>query len=116
MQVELLKSKIHRATITQVNLDYKGSLSLDESLMRAASLLENEKVQVVNLNNGSRFETYVLKEGIDTGIVCLNGAAARLGIPGDKVIIMSFAHFSSQEAQEHKPTIIKLDERNKISR
>ena len=114
MLIELLKSKIHRATITQANLAYEGSLSLDEDLMKAASLLEGEKVHVVNLNNGSRLETYVMKEKPNSGIVCLNGATARLGMPGDKIIIMSFSHFSIQEAEEYKPMVVTVDEHNKI--
>ena len=92
MTIEILKSKIHRATITQTNLNYNGSISIDEDLMEAAKLIEFEKVQVVNINNGERLETYVIKGERGTGVISLNGAAARKAHPGDLVIIAAFAH------------------------
>jgi aspartate 1-decarboxylase len=91
MQIQILKSKIHRAVITEANLDYVGSLTLDEDLMDAANLIENEKVQIVNVNNGERLETYIIKGKRGSGIVCLNGPAARKGAEGDIVIVISYA-------------------------
>lgn len=115
MRRELFKSKIHRATVTEANLDYEGSVTIDEDLMTAADLLPHERVQVVNVNNGARFETYVLPGEAGTGVVCLNGAAARLGEIGDRVIIISYAHFEEAEAAAHQPRVVTVDERNRIS-
>lgn len=115
MRRELFKSKIHRATVTDANLDYEGSVTIDEDLMTAADLLPHERVQVVNVNNGARFETYVLPGEAGTGVVCLNGAAARLGEIGDRVIIISYAHFEEAEAAAHQPRVVTVDERNRIS-
>lgn len=109
----MMKSKLHRATVTEANLHYVGSITIDEDLMDAADLWENEKVQIVNNNNGVRLETYVIKGPRGTGVICLNGAAARLVQPGDKVIIISYAGMTNEEARGYKPTIVILDENNR---
>ena len=109
MLIEVLKSKIHRVSITGANLHYIGSITIDEDLMDAANLIENEKVHVLNLNNGERLETYVIKGKRGSGDICLNGAAARKVIVGDVIIIMSFALLDIQEAKSFKPTIIFPD-------
>lgn len=109
MHIEVLKSKIHRVTVTEANLNYMGSITIDEDLMDAASLLENEKVQVVNINNGERFETYVITGERGTGIICLNGPAARKVAVGDIVIIMSYAMMDFEEARRFKPVILLPD-------
>jgi len=114
LEIEILKSKIHRATLTEANLNYVGSLTLDELLMEGANLIENEKVQVVNNNNGSRIETYVIKGERGSGVCCLNGAAARHGHPGDIVIIMSYARMDFEKAKQLKPKVIFPDAHNKI--
>ncbi|EGG32291.1 aspartate 1-decarboxylase [Paenibacillus sp. HGF5] len=109
----MMKSKIHRATVTEANLNYVGSITIDENLMEAADLLENEKVQIVNNNNGARLETYVIKGERGSGVICLNGAAARLVQPGDNVIIISYAMMSKEEYDHHTPTVVIVDESNK---
>lgn len=109
----MMKSKIHRATVTEANLNYVGSITIDEDLMEAADLLENEKVQIVNNNNGARLETYVIKGERGSGVICLNGAAARLVQPGDNVIIISYAMMSKEEYDTHTPTVVIVDELNK---
>ena len=109
----MMKSKLHRATVTEANLNYVGSITIDEDLMDAADLFENEKVQIVNNNNGARFETYVITGARGSGVICLNGAAARLVQPGDKVIIISYGMMTSEEAKAHKPVITILDDQNK---
>ncbi len=109
MFIEVLKSKIHQASITGANLNYIGSITIDEDLMDAARLIENEKVHVLNLNNGERIETYVIKGNRGSGEICLNGAAARKVIVGDIIIIMSFAMMNSEEAKLFKPTIVFPD-------
>ncbi|WP_435925316.1 aspartate 1-decarboxylase [Paenibacillus sp. DYY-L-2] len=109
----MMKSKIHRATVTEANLNYIGSITIDESLMEAADLLENEKVQIVNNNNGARLETYVIPGPRGSGVICLNGAAARLVQPGDNVIIISYAQMSAEELKTHKPTVVFVDENNR---
>jgi aspartate 1-decarboxylase len=109
MLIEVLKSKIHKASITGANLHYIGSITIDEDLMDAAKLIENEKVHVLNLNNGERLETYVIRGNRGSGEICLNGAAARKVIPGDVIIIMSFAFMDSDEAKLFKPTIVFPD-------
>lgn len=109
----MMKSKIHRATVTEANLNYVGSITIDEDLMDAADLLENEKVQIVNNNNGARLETYVIKGERGSGVICLNGAAARLVQPGDNVIIISYAMMSKEEYTNHKPTVVIVDADNK---
>ena len=103
MQIEILKSKVHRAAITEANLNYVGSLTLDEDLMDAANLIENEKIQVVNVNNGSRIETYLIKGKRGSGVCCLNGPAARRGATGDIVIIISYASMDFEEAKNFTP-------------
>ena len=109
MFIEVVKSKIHRVSITGADLNYIGSITIDEDLIDAANLIENEKVQVLNLNNGERFETYVIKGIRGSGDICLNGAAARKVIIGDIIIILSFALLDSEEAKSFKPTIIFPD-------
>lgn len=106
MMIEVLKSKLHRVKITDANLDYIGSITIDEDLMDAANLIEGEKVQVVNNNNGERLETYVIKGKRGSGCVCLNGAAARKGMVGDTVIIISYAHMDFEEAKTFRPTVV----------
>lgn len=115
MIIEVLKSKIHRATITQANLNYIGSISIDEDLMDAANLIEFEKVQVVNINNGERLETYVIRGERGTGVISLNGAAARKAHVGDLVIIASYAQMDFEEAKKHKPFIVFPTSQNKLS-
>ncbi len=114
MIIEVVKSKIHRATITDANLNYIGSITIDEELMEAANLLEFEKVQVVNNNNGERLETYVIRGERGTGTICLNGAAARKAQKGDIVIIVSYAQMEFEEAKKFKPSIIFPDSGNKL--
>lgn len=114
MQIEVLKSKIHRAVITEANLNYVGSITLDENLIEAANIIENEKVQVVNVNNGERLETYVIKGKRGSGICCLNGPAARKGMVGDVVVIISYASMEFDEAKKFKPWIVFPKEGNKI--
>lgn len=109
----MMKSKIHRATVTEANLNYVGSITIDEDLMEAADLLENEKVQIVNNNNGARLETYVITGKRGSGVICLNGAAARLVQPGDNVIIISYAMMSNEEYENYKPTVVFVDDSNK---
>ena len=111
----VFKSKLHRATVTQACLDYVGSITIDEDLMEAADILINEKVQVVDINNGERFETYAIPGPRGSGVICLNGAAARLVHPGDKVIIITYAVVDDQEAKGWKPTVAFLNEANQIS-
>jgi aspartate 1-decarboxylase len=113
MQIEVLKSKIHRATITEANLNYVGSITIDEDLLDAANLIENEKVQVVNVNNGERLETYIIKGKRGSGICCLNGPAARKGMPGDIVVIISYALMDFEKAKSFKPWIVFPKEGNK---
>ena len=115
MNIEVLKSKIHRVRITEAELHYVGSITLDEDLMDAAHIVENEKVQVVNVNNGERLDTYVIKGKRGSGQVCLNGPAARKAQVGDIIIIMSFASMEIKESKNFKPTIIFPDESNHLS-
>lgn len=110
----MLKSKIHRATVTEANLNYVGSITIDDNLLKAADILPNEKVQIVNNNNGARFETYVIKGTPGSGVICLNGAAARLVQPGDNVIIISYVVMDNKEALDYKPSIVFVDEKNRI--
>ena len=109
MLIEVLKSKIHRVTVTGANLNYIGSIAIDEDLMDAANIIENEKVQVLNLNNGERLETYVIKGKRGTGDICLNGAAARKVLPGDILLIMSYATMDFNEAKIFTPAVIFPD-------
>ena len=113
MQIEVLKSKIHRATITEANLNYVGSITIDEDLMEGANLIEGEKVQVVNVNNGERLETYVITGKRGSGIICLNGPAARKGMVGDVIVIISYALMQFEEAKSFKPWIVFPKEGNK---
>jgi len=109
MLIEILKSKIHRVTVTEANLNYIGSIAIDEDLMDAANIIENEKVQVLNLNNGERLETYVIKGTRGSGDICLNGAAARKVLPGDILLIMSYATMDFNEAKTFTPAVIFPD-------
>ena len=109
MTLELVKSKIHKVTITDANLQYIGSITIDEDLMEASDIIENEKVQIVNINNGERLETYVITGERGSGEICLNGPAARKAAVGDVVIIIAYAHMSREEAKKFKPTIIFPD-------
>ncbi|GAB3008056.1 aspartate 1-decarboxylase [uncultured Cyclobacterium sp.] len=114
MQIQLLKSKIHRVKITQAELHYVGSITIDETLMEAANIIENEKVQIVNINNGERLETYVIKGERDSGQICLNGPAARKAQVGDVIIIISYATMDFEAAKKYKPTIVFPDDQNKL--
>lgn len=114
MQVQILKSKIHRVTVTEADLNYIGSVTIDQDLIEAANLIENEKVQVVNLNNGERFETYVIKGTRGSGVICLNGPAARKAAVGDVVIIISYALMDFEAAKKFTPSIIFPDANNHI--
>ena len=116
MYIEMLKGKIHRATVTQAELDYVGSITVDVELLKASGILEYEKVQIVDINNGARFETYTIAGEAGSGIICLNGAAARCVQKGDKVIIMAYAQMTPEEASENPPSVIFVDDENKISR
>lgn len=110
----VFKSKLHRATVTEANLNYVGSITIDEDLMDAADIYVNEKVQIVNNNNGARLETYVIPGPRGSGVICLNGAAARLVQPGDNVIIITYAILDDKEAKAYKPTVVFLGENNEI--
>ena len=116
MNITLLKSKIHRAVVTQAELDYVGSVTIDSLLMREAGIVEYEKVQIADVNNGNRLETYVIAGEEGSGIICLNGAAAKLVSVGDKVIIMAYADMTPDEVKDHRPKVVFVDEKNKISR
>ena len=116
MQIHALKGKIHRATVVQAELDYVGSITVDEELMEACGIYEYEKVQIVDVNNGSRFETYVISGERGSGMICLNGAAARMVSVGDKIIIMAYALMTPQELQENPPKVVFVDDMNKITR
>lgn len=115
MRVEVLKSKIHRAKVTQAELHYVGSITIDEKLMGEANMIEGEKVQVVNVNNGERLETYVIKGERDSGIVCLNGPAARKAMVGDLVVIISYASMEWEEAKSFKPSVVFPDDENRLN-
>ncbi|MCR5438595.1 MAG: aspartate 1-decarboxylase [Selenomonas sp.] len=114
MMLNLLKGKIHCATVTEANLQYMGSITIDEELMEKAGIIPNERVQVVDNNNGARLETYTIPGPRGSGVVCLNGAAARCAQVGDVVIIMAYAFFDEVEAKAHKPKVVMVDEKNKI--
>lgn len=114
MERIFLKSKIHRAKITQAELYYEGSLTIDTDLMKAADILNYEKVSVVNINNGERFETYVIPGEAGSGIICLNGAAARKGQVDDRIIIISYCHLNPEEMKNHKATVVLVDDDNNI--
>lgn len=115
MNVEVLKSKIHRVKVTQAELHYVGSVTIDESLMEAANIIPNEKVQIVNINNGERLETYVIKGERNTGTVCLNGPAARKVQPGDVIIIISYASMPLEEAKIYHPVVVFPNEDNQLT-
>lgn len=114
MQLELLKSKIHRATVTDANLNYQGSITIARDLMDAANILPYEKVGVLDVNNGSRLETYVIEGPAKSSMICLNGAAARLVQPGDLVIIVAYASMTPEEAKNWQPTVVHVNEKNEI--
>ncbi|MCR5757381.1 MAG: aspartate 1-decarboxylase [Selenomonas sp.] len=114
MLLNMLKGKIHCATVTEANLAYMGSITIDEELMEKAGILPNERVQVVDNNNGTRLETYTIPGPRGSGVICLNGAAARLAQPGDIVIIMAYSLFTEDEAKNHKPKVVMVDEKNKV--
>ncbi len=116
MELSMLKGKIHRATVIQAELNYVGSITIDEDLLDAAGILEYEEVQIVDINNGSRFTTYTIAGERGSGMICLNGAAARCVSPGDKIIIMSYANMTPQEAKENPPRVVFVDDENKVSR
>lgn len=115
MQLRMFKSKIHRAVVTQADLHYKGSLTLDPDLMDAANMLPYEEVHVLNINTGARFSTYIIEGERGSGVVCLNGAAARLGEPGDLVICLTYCSVDAEEAKTHKPKVVHVDGDNKIT-
>jgi aspartate 1-decarboxylase len=110
------KSKIHRATVTVANLNYEGSVTIDSDLMDAADILPNEQVQVLNVNNGERFDTYAIRGQKGSGVICLNGPAARLAHVGDLVIILTYAEMEPEELRKHTPKVVMVDERNRIVR
>jgi len=111
---QMMKSKIHRAAVTEANLNYVGSITIDSRLMAAADIFPNEKVQVVNNNNGQRFETYVIEGPPESGTICVNGAAARLVQPGDVVIIISYVLMENEQAKKHRPLVVFVDQKNRV--
>ena len=116
MTIKMLKAKIHRATVTQAELDYVGSITVDMDLLEQAGILEYEKVQIVDVNNGSLFETYTIAGERGSGVMCLNGAAARMVQTGDKIILMAYAQVTPEEASELRPTVLFVDEKNKVTK
>lgn len=116
MTITMLKAKIHRATVTQAELDYVGSITVDMDLLEQAGILEYEKVQIVDVNNGSRFETYTIAGERGSGVMCLNGAAARMVQTGDKIILMAYAQVTPEEASELRLTVLFVDEKNKVTK
>lgn len=110
---EMLNSKLHGVTVTETNLEYTGSITIDRNLIKAVGFVVNEKVMVLNLNNGERFSTYVIEGKAGSGVICLNGAAARLAVPGDRLIVLSFALCSDEECRKWKPTIVHVDSKNR---
>ncbi|MBQ6530019.1 MAG: aspartate 1-decarboxylase [Clostridia bacterium] len=116
MEITMLKGKIHRATVTQAELNYVGSITVDSALLKAAGILEYEKVQVVDIDNGNRLETYTIAGEAGSGVICLNGAAARCVDVGDKVIIMAYCNMTPDEAKTHKPSVVFVDDENKIKK
>ena len=116
MRLNMLKGKIHRATVKQAALDYVGSITIDVDLLEASGIIEYEKVQIVDVNNGARFETYAIAGERGSGMICLNGAAARCVQPNDKIIIMCYCDMDEEEANAHKPKVVFVDDENKISR
>ncbi len=116
MMIQVVKSKIHRAVVTEADLHYVGSITIDEDLMDAANLMENEKVQVVNINNGERLETYVIKGKRGSGVICLNGPAARKAVVGDLVIVISYGLIDQEEARSFRPSVVFPNEQNRLTR
>lgn len=116
MTVTMLKSKIHRATVTQAELDYVGSITVDVDLLEQAGIFEYEKVQIVDVNNGARFETYTIAGERGSGVMCLNGAAARMVQPGDKIILMTYINVTPEEAKEMRPVVLFVDEKNQVTK
>jgi len=116
MQREMLKSKIHRVTVTQAELYYEGSITVDKDLLEAADILPYEKVQVLNFNNGSRIDTYTIEGPAGSGTICLNGPAARFGSVGDEVIIVSYVHLPDEDVKKFKPKVVMVDKKNKITK
>ena len=116
MLVEMLKGKIHRATVVQAELDYVGSITVEEELLEKSGILEYEKVQIVDVNNGNRFETYTIAGERGSGMSCLNGAAARCVSVGDKIMIMAYAQMTPEEVKDYHPNVVFVDEENKVSR
>lgn len=116
MNIEMLQGKIHRATVTQAALDYVGSITIDEALLEASSIREYQKVQVVDVNNGNRLETYTIAGERNSGIICLNGAAARCVSQGDKVIIMAYSSYNQDDLKDYKPKVVFVDDNNKIEK
>lgn len=116
MMLDMLKGKIHRATVVQAELDYVGSITVDSDLLEASGILEYEKVAIVDVNNGNRFETYTIAGEPGSGMICLNGAAARCVSVGDKIIIMSYAHMTPEEAKDFHPSVVFVDDENKPAR
>ncbi len=114
MLLNMYKGKIHRATVTEANLNYVGSVTIDEDLLKAAGILPGERVQIVNNNNGNRLETYTIKGQAGSGVICLNGAAARLVQPGDSVIIIAYCYLDAKEAESFQPKVVFVDENNKV--
>lgn len=114
MLIEVFKSKLHRATVTEANLNYTGSITIDRDLMDAADMLPHQKVQIVNVNNGARFETYIIEGKRGSGVICLNGPAARMVQVGDIVIVITYAAMTPEEAKAHEPVVCILDENNRI--
>ena len=115
MFITMFKSKIHKATVTEANLNYVGSVTIDKDLLEASGILPHEKVQIVNNNNGARLETYVIEGARGSGVICLNGAAARLVQPGDVVIIIAYCNLDANEAKNHEPTVVFVDQNNKVT-
>ena len=116
MDITLLKAKIHRAVVTQADLNYVGSITIDSDLLRESGIMEYEKVEIADIDNGNRFATYTIAGEAGSGIICLNGAAAKCVNLGDKVIIMAYANMTPEEAREHKPTVLFVNEHNKVVR
>jgi aspartate 1-decarboxylase len=114
MLLTLMKAKIHRAAVTQADLEYEGSISIDATLLRESGILPYEQVHVYDVNNGNRFITYAIEAPCDTGTICVNGAAARLVTPGDKVIIVSYAQMTTDEARQHQPRVLLVNDKNQI--
>ncbi len=114
MFVNMFKGKIHRATVTEADLNYVGSITIDRALLKAAGILPGEKVQVANVNSGDRFETYVLEGQAHSGMICINGAAARLAQPGDKIIIIAYCWLDAEEAKTYRPAVVFVDDHNAI--